>query len=298
MEPRKSPKYSELQQQPQQSNRSNQRRHRRLRRNNEDQNQLAGQSEIALYQAFCPTNRIALDGEAGEKNGALFAEVIGVKMDSDFTPETLETAFLQLKSQLELVSETYKKADELARNLSPQEQEIYRAWAKNQKLLIGIDGSEEGYRNVSTLLGWMRGNAVTAHSLDLALGNCVNNAQFGRIHFHPQPKQDRSIGPGGKINHALVNKSEEGFAPRSSTNRSIRQIMEENRPKGETVPTPVSVNVEFKSKAEALQGRSHGQTAQAMRMFVVVPGTSDIDWAQTYRAREKFLTAQTPLIRR
>ena len=36
----------------------------------------------------------------------------------------------------------------------------------------------------------------------------------------------------------------------------IRQIMEENRPKGETVPTPVSVNVEFKSKAEALQGNS------------------------------------------
>jgi hypothetical protein len=89
------------------------------------------QNEIAAYQAFCRTNRIALDGEAGEKNGELFADFIGVKMDSDFTPEALETAFQQLKGQLKFVSETYKKADELARNLSPQEQEIYRAWAKN-----------------------------------------------------------------------------------------------------------------------------------------------------------------------
>jgi hypothetical protein len=50
-------------------------------------------------------------------------------------------------------------------------------------MLIGIDGSEEGYQNVASLLGWMRGNAVTAHSLDLALGNIINNPQFGRIHF-------------------------------------------------------------------------------------------------------------------
>jgi hypothetical protein len=260
-------------------------------------NQIS-RNEIAAYQAFCRTNRVAIDGEAGEKNGALFADFIGVKMDADFTQETLETAFEQLKGQLKFVSETYKKADELARNLSPQEQEIYRVWAKNQKLLIGLDGSPEGYENVATLLGWFRGNAVTSHSLDLALGNVVNNAKFGRIHFHPQPKQSREYGPGGLLNHAVVNKSEEGFMPRSQTNRTLRQVMEDNRPKVETLPTPVSINVEYQAKAEALQGRSHGQTEQARKFFVMVPGTTTIDWAQTYRAREKFLTAQAPLVRR
>ena len=69
-------------------------------------------------------------------------------------------------------------------------------------MLIGIDGSNEGYQNVLSLLGWMRGNAVTAHSLDLALGNITNNIQFGRIHFKPQPRPDRAYGPGGKLNHA------------------------------------------------------------------------------------------------
>src|SRR5580692_817122 len=70
-------------------------------------------------------------------------------------------------------------------------------------MLIGIDGSNEGYQNVLSLLGWMRGSAVTAHSLDLALGNIINNPQVGqRIHFHPQPKQqDRSVVQ-GRPNHA------------------------------------------------------------------------------------------------
>jgi hypothetical protein len=71
-------------------------------------------------------------------------------------------------------------------------------------LLIGLDGSEEGYQNVYSLLSWMRGNSVTAHSLDLALGNIIDNPQVGqRIHFKPQPKQERPYGPGGKLNHAF-----------------------------------------------------------------------------------------------
>jgi len=100
-------------------------------------------------------------------------------------------------------SPTYQKADDLARKLSPAEIDAYKVWVKRQKLLIGLDGSEEGYTNVASLLGWMRGNPVTGHNLDLALGNIINNPQFGRIHFKPQPKQDRPYGPGGKLNHAF-----------------------------------------------------------------------------------------------
>jgi hypothetical protein len=144
----------------------------------------------------------------------------------------------------------------------------------------------------------MRGNPVTQHTLDLGLGNIVNNPNFGRIHFRPQPKADRSIGPGGKINHSLVNPSTEGFMPKSQTNRTLREVMEDNRPKSETPVAPVSINDQYQAKAEALQGRSHGQTDQAKRLFVMVPGTSTIDWAQTHAARLRFLTAQAPLIRR
>jgi hypothetical protein len=255
-------------------------------------------NEIAAYQAFCVEHRIALDGEAGERNGELFGDFIGVKMNSDFTQETLQTAFTHLKGQLKFVSKIQTDADALARNLRPEEIDAYKVWVKGQKLLIGLDGSEEGYANVRSLLGWMRGNPVTQHNLDLALGNIINNPQFGRIYFKPQPKQDRSIGPGGKINHALVNKSEEGFMPRSQTNRTPRQVAEDNRPKSKTPLPPVSIHVEYQAKAESLQGRTHGQTDQARKLFVMVPGTSTIDWQETHAARKRFLNTQVPLIRR
>jgi hypothetical protein len=140
--------------------------------------------------------------ETGVRNADILCNPI-INLDSDITPQALAASFAKVSSQLRMKSATYKRADELARNLSPEEQSTYKTWAGRQKLLVGLDGSEEGYQNVATLLGWFRGNPVTSHNLDLALGNVVNNAKFGRIHFKPQPKQDRAYGPGGLLNHAI-----------------------------------------------------------------------------------------------
>jgi hypothetical protein len=162
--------------------------------------------EIATFQAFCRTNRIALEGPDGEKNGALFAEIIGVRMNTDFTEATLETAFAQLKGKLKMVSAVYKAADDLARQMSAAEQEVYRTWSKAQKFLVGLDGGEEGYMNAKSLLEWTkgRGGAVTARSLDLALSNLINSPLPGqRIHFHSRSaQQDRSVVQ-GRPNHAF-----------------------------------------------------------------------------------------------
>jgi hypothetical protein len=176
------------------------------------------ENELAAYQAFCIENRIAVDGDAGEKNGELFGDFIGVKMDSDFTPATLATAFTHLKGRLKFVSKMQTDADALARGLRPEEIDAYKVWAKGQKMLIGIDGSEEGYANVRSLLGWMRGNPVTGHNLDLALGNIINNPQFGRIYFKPQPKQSREVVQ-GRPDHAF---GQEEPKPKSSA-PSIQQ---------------------------------------------------------------------------
>jgi hypothetical protein len=159
--------------------------------------------EIAAFTKFAFDHDIIDNGEVGVQNANVLCTPI-IDADADITAATLAASFANVKSQLELKTATYKRADELARNLSPEEQATYRAWAKNQKLLIGLDGSNEGYQNVASLLGWLRGNRVTSHSLDLALGNVINNPGVGnRIYFHPQPKADRAYGPGGLINHAL-----------------------------------------------------------------------------------------------
>jgi hypothetical protein len=188
-------------------------------------------NELAAYQAFCVEHRIALDGEAGEKNGELFGEFIGVKMNSDFTQETLQAAFTHLNSQLKFASKMQTDADALARNLSPEEIDAYKVWAKGQKLLIGLDGSEEGCANVASLLGWMRGNPVTGHKLDLALGNIINYPQFGRIYFKPQPKQSASMLQGNQITHSGRRKSR---SPQPCTNKKmsmVARIMRTRRPK-------------------------------------------------------------------
>jgi hypothetical protein len=36
----------------------------------------------------------------------------------------------------------------------------------------------------------------------------------------------------------------------------------------------------------------------ARKLFIMVPGTTTIDWEQTHAARTKFLNTQVPLIRR
>jgi hypothetical protein len=159
--------------------------------------------ETAAFTQFAMDYEIITDGETGVRNANILCTPI-IDLDSDITPAALQASFQKVSAQLRLKGATYKKADELAGNLSPAEIDAYKTWARTQKLLIGLDGSTEGYQNVVSLLGWMRGNPVTAHNLDLALGNIINNPKVGqRIHFKPQPKAERPYGPGGKLNHAF-----------------------------------------------------------------------------------------------
>jgi hypothetical protein len=164
------------------------------------------QNEIDAYTQFASENKIITDGDVGVKNANILCDPI-IDQAADITPQTLSLSFSQVKSQLKFKSVANLKAENLATKLSPTEVEAYRNWASRQSRWIGLDGSEEGFENCASLLGWMRGNPVTEHTLDLALGNVINNPQFGRVHFKPAPKQDRSI-VGGRINHALTHRDE------------------------------------------------------------------------------------------
>jgi hypothetical protein len=166
-------------------------------------------TEVAIYSKFTRDFDIVEAGPVGVKNAdILCGPIISSESNSAITAQTLAASLLKVKSQVTFKSRTYKAADELARALTMQETEIYRAWAARQKLLVGLDGSEEGYKNVESILGWLRGNSVTAAHLDMALSNVINSPGVGqRIYFHPQPKQSREV-VGGKPNHAF-NKPEE-----------------------------------------------------------------------------------------
>jgi len=254
-------------------------------------------SEKAIYTAFCHEHHILNDeSPAGIKNGEHIGGYIAL-WDVDITEATLKVTLEKLRDRLTFVSPLQTEVADILSHLDQSQRNTVANWLSHQHRLE-VEGPK-GFRNVSVLTAWLINHkfAISDANLATALGNCQTSGHR-KIHWKELPKADRSYGPGGKLNHSIVNPSTEGFMPRSQTNRSARQIAEDNRPKVETVPTPVSINVEYQAKAEALQGRSHGQTDQARKFFVMVPGTTTIDWAQTYRAREKFLTAQAPLIRR
>jgi hypothetical protein len=64
-----------------------------------------------------------------------------------------------------------------------------------------------------------------------ALGNIINNPQFGRVHFKPLPKQDRSI-VGGRINHALTHHDEpKSNEPQAEYRNGRRNHASEIQPK-------------------------------------------------------------------
>jgi hypothetical protein len=176
------------------------------------------------------------------------------------------------------------------------QRDVIATWLSKQHRLE-TEG-DKGFSNVSVIVAWLlnRRYAISEANLTTALTNCLNNGKR-KIHFKELPKQDRSIGPGGKINHALVNKSEEGFMPRSQTNRSYRQMMEDSRPKSEA-PTAPAVHDDYKSKAEGVVGRTHAQTDQARKLFAVIPGTTTIDWEATLAMRQRFLNKQGVPVRK
>jgi hypothetical protein len=159
---------------------------------------------------------------------------------------------------------------------------------------LEVDGPK-GFSNVSLLVAWLlnRRYAVTEAGLDMALGN-VQNTGKRKIFWKELPKQNREYVQ-GKPNHAFGQMEE----PKAAATHQ-QEYVNGRRNYAYTPPenAPVSINPEYQSKAESVQGRTHGQTHQARKLFIMVPGTTTIDWRQSLAARERFQNTQIPLVRR
>jgi hypothetical protein len=255
------------------------------------------ETERNAYNLFCQKHHILNDQSADAlRNGENIGTYIGTTWNEDITERTLMVALEKLRDRITFISAEQVEVAEILSKLDQNQRDIVASWLSHQHRLE-VNGPK-GFSNVSVLVAWLlnRRYAISGANLTTALGNAQNSGHR-KLFWKEPPKQDRSI-VGQKINHALVNKSVEGFMPKSQTNRSYRQMMEDNRRKVETPVAPVSVSAEYKSKAESVVGRTHGQTDQARKLFIMVPGTSTIDWQQTHAARTKFLNTQAPLIRR
>jgi hypothetical protein len=255
------------------------------------------EAEQNAYNAFCQQHNITNDQSVeGIRNAEFITAYIVDAWKQDITLHTLQVALEKLHDILAFIPAEQIEVMEILGRLDQAQRDTVARWLSHQHRLEteGVGG----FSNVSVVVSWVlnRNFEVSEHNLTTALTNSMNNGHR-KIYWKESAKQDRSIGPGGKINHALVNKSDEGFMPRSQTNRSYRQMMEENRPKSETT-TPPAVHDDLKARAESVVGRTHAQTDQARKLFAVIPGTTTIDWEATLAMRQRFVNKQAVLVRR
>jgi hypothetical protein len=103
-----------------------------------------------------------------------------------------------------------------------------------------------------------------------------------QLHFLPErskqdPRQHHDDGTGFLGKH--VN---EPRWKRLQREREEREAAERAKQSG----TAASVTVrEAQRRAEELRGNTHSETEQLKRLFVTIPGTSEIDWPSTEAAR-------------
>ena len=247
-------------------------------------------AENKAYDAFCLKHRIANDGTAAaNKNAEAIAAYVVDQWDRDITEDTLSVALQQLRDRLTFISKEQAEVTAVLSGLTQSEKDVLSGWINRQRRLV-VTNNNEGYSNIATLVSWIKahGFAVSEHSLNNAIGNCQNSGHR-KLFWNEAPHQGRALP--NHVNHALTDDGK-GFAPKSETNRSWRDIVNSNKPKPEAPVEAIHEN--FQAKADSVIGRTHSATQQARRILVTVPGSAVIDWEGTYNARLRFVSKQQP----
>jgi hypothetical protein len=195
------------------------------------------------------------------------------------TVQTVLTAVQQMKDQLKWKSAAQMEYEKVYNALSAAEQNAFGAWWFRQKNVLILEG-DEGFSNAAQIIAWMRGRAFDARGLDVAVSNLAGSSRRP-LHWAPTREQVSSGRPGHAPSGA--------FAPKSETNLSARDHQKRtaaaaDAAAGRKTPTP---GTDYRKLCEEIKGSTHSKTAQIQRLFVMIPGTSEIDYEQTYFSRRR-----------
>ncbi len=170
--------------------------------------------------------------------------------------------------------------DKLYNQLTKDQQDQFGGWwhSFSTKNTI-VTEDEQGFDNAVEILKWTKGRSLDSRTLDLAVSNLT--ATQG-LHLVPMRQQESQGRPG----HTSDGK---GLFSKDDTNLSARdhqKLAAEAAAKasGKSEPTP---GTDFRALADAVKGSTHSKTEQIQKMFTTRPGTSDIDYEQTYYARRR-----------
>jgi hypothetical protein len=166
----------------------------------------------------------------------------------------------------------YKKfADE-----NPERANALNTWLYSASNTSLVRDGEESYQNQSALLAELRGREITPQTIQDAIGRAGYKKGL-----HYVPTISRDVDPRQHTDDG------KGFMPKDQVNVSAREFARRAASAASGKPTPAPSGTDYRALADAVKGSTHSKTEQIQRMFVTRPGTSEIDYEQTYFARRR-----------
>jgi hypothetical protein len=237
------------------------------------------QNEIKAYAKFCAERGIIHDGSQDDQHNADFVLNYFVNIwKEDITEQNLNTAWEKIRPHLKFYAPNQQEANDLISKLSPEEQKVFAEWK-------GPRGLKPTHRAVAALLSWLGAHKfpVTKQNLDLAVGQqrvapFLEWNESATPRHAPDPRQHQSDGTG-----FLGKNLNEPQWKRVQREREEREAAESKS--GAPASAQSATAREAQRRAEELRGNTHSETEQLKKLFVTIPGTSEIDWPTTEAAR-------------
>jgi len=241
-------------------------------------NQELTQAEVDAFNQFCNENRIISDeSEVGQANGNLIGGYIAFTWREDITPQTLAVAFGVLRDRIVFYTPAQFEYKKVADEDSVRANTLNQWFHSSANSSLVKDG-EQGFQNQSALLAELRGRDISEKTIQDAIGR----ANFKRgLHYVTTDRIPRPVDP---RQHADDGK---GFMPKDQVNISSREAAARRASAAAGKPSPAPQGTDYRALADAVKGSTHSKTEQIQKMFTTRPGTSDIDYEQTYYARRR-----------
>ena len=189
------------------------------------------------------------------------------------TVDTILDACERMKDQLHWKSAAQMAYDTVYNALSQTQKDAFGAWWYAQKHVLILEG-DQGYENATKILNWMKGRSFDPRTFDLAVGNLA-----GTVGLHLV--QQSTFRPG---RHSGGDSS---FMSKADTNLSAKDHAARRAADAAASGSNPAPTTDYRAAAESVRGRTHGETERISKMFVMIPGTSEIDWQRTNASRRR-----------
>ena len=240
--------------------------------------QFTEQEVQAANQAEQQLRAQGLILEVGKEDAAHNSERIVAYFELNknvpLTVETLLSAVQQMKDQMKWKSGPQMAYEKEYNQLTKAQQDQFGSWWYQKKNVLVLD-NDEGYENAAKILTWCRGRNFEARTFDLAVSNLAGSRGLNFVR--------ESSFRGGKHSG-----SDASFMKKSEVNLSVRDHASRRAADAAAASGTKPSSPDYRALAESITtGRTHSDSLRIQRFYVNKPGSTEIDWEQTYLQRRR-----------